>query len=176
MRRLHHAARPHDRRGQDGLARLQVCDLARKALVLLDNCEGGGARGERAFGGSASMGACAGTSCQRATGRGPTRSTRGKRRAPSVLFIALCRLLISLFRLCSLRCGQRRMPCRLQTFLSTVVQTPSVAAGRAEGGVGPGGEAPATAAGSGGMVFDGKKRACDVDDGPVEQRRNLLNA
>ena len=141
VRGLHHAARPHDRRGQDGLARLQVCDLAREPLVLLDNCEGGGARGERAFGGSASMGACAGTSCQRATGRGPTRSTRGKRRAPSVLFIALCRLLISLFRLCSLRCGQRRMPCRLQTFLSTVVQTPSVAAGRAEGGVGPGGGA-----------------------------------
>ena len=79
-----------------------------------------------------------GTSCQRASKRGPTRA-QGASRAPSVLFIALCRLLISLFRLCSLRCGQRRMPCRLQTFLSTVVQTPSVAAGRAEGGVGPGG-------------------------------------
>ena len=77
VRGLHHAARPHDRRGQDGLARLQVCDLAREPLVLLDNCEGGGARGERAFGGSASMGACR---HELPTGveAGPHASTRGK--------------------------------------------------------------------------------------------------
>ena len=58
---------------------------------------------------------------------------QGLQAAPFVLFIALCRLFISLFRLCSLRCGQRRMPCRLQTFLSTVVHTPSVAAGESRG-------------------------------------------
>ena len=102
-----------------------------------------------------------------------SREHRG-RGAPSVFFIALCRLFISLFRLCSLRCGQRRMPCRLQTFLSTVVQTPSVAAGRAEGGVRGGVKRPQRLH----MVwsFDVKKRTCDVDDGPVEQRRDLLNA
>ena len=61
--------------------------------------------------------------------RASATGSRGLQAAPFVLFIALCRLFISLFRLCSLRCGQRRMPCRLQTFLSTVVQTPSVAAG-----------------------------------------------
>jgi hypothetical protein len=104
---------------------------------------------------------------------GAPRERKGKR-APSVPFIALCRLLMSLFRLCSLRCGQRRIPCRLHTFLSTVVQTPSVAAGQAEGGVGPGGRE--TEADSSGTVFDGKKRTCDVDDGPVKERRDLLNA